>query len=121
MKGPERVSWLKYYIVQPVRGICDVLGERISTMWIKLKGGWYCEYCGKVHSRRVYKYNCLDAKLDTATGSLRDISDEPGKFVCSLGRDAALNEGWKPQNVTIGDKILSDFMSACRTINNRGN
>lgn len=121
MKGPEKVSWLKYYIAQPISNICEALDECISTMRIKLKGGWYCAYCGKIHNRRVYKYNCLDANLDTATGSLRDISDEPGRFVCSLGRDAALHEGWEPQNVTLGDKILSDLMSVGRAFNNRGN
>lgn len=121
MNGPERVSWLKYYIAQPIKSICNALGECVATAWIKLKGGWYCEYCYKVHSRRIYKYNCLDAHLDTAAGSLRDISDEPGRFVCSLGRDAALNEGWKPQNIAIGDKIISDLMTAYRAFNNRGN
>lgn len=121
MNRPERVSWLKYYIAQPIKDIADALGECVATAWIKLKGGWYCEYCHKVHSRRIYKYNCLDAHLDLAAGSLRDISDEPGRFVCSLGRDAALNEGWKPQNIAIGDKIISDLMTAYRAFNNRGN
>lgn len=121
MKGPERESWLKYYIVQPIESICDALGECTSTAWIKLKGGWYCEYCGKIHNRRVYKYKYLDANLDTATGSLRDISDEPGIFVCSLGRDAALHEGWKPKNITLGDKILSGLMTVGRASNSRGN
>ena len=121
MNGPERVSWLKYYIAQPIESICNALGECVSTAWIKLKGGWYCEYCGKIHNRRVYKYNCLDANLDTVTGSLRDISDEPGRFVCSLGRDAALHEGWKPKNITLGDKILSDLMTVGKVFNSRGN
>ena len=121
MKGPDRVSWLKYYIAQPIKSICDALGECISTVWIKLNGGWYCEYCGKIHNRRVYKYNCLDDNLDTTAGSLRDISDEPGRFVCSLGRDAALHEGWKPINITLGGKILSDLMTVRRTLNSRGN
>ena len=121
MKGPKRVSWLRYYIAQPIKGICDALGECVATTWIKLKGGWYCGYCHKVHNRRVYKYNCLDVNLDTATGTLRDISDEPGRFVCSLGRDAALHEGWKLQNTTVGDKILSGIMTAWEIFNNGGN
>ena len=112
MNRPKKVRWLKYYIAQPIEDIAGALDELVSTTRIKLKGGWYCEYCGKVHNRRVYKYNCLDKKLDTAAGSLRDISNEPGRFVCSLGRDAALHEGWKPQYTTLEDKILSNFMSA---------
>lgn len=121
MKGPERVSWLKYYIAQPIKVIADALGECVATAWIKLKGGWYCEYCHKVHNRRVYKYNGLDANLGTAAGTLRDISNEPGRFVCSLGRDAALNEGWKPKNITLGDKVLSDLMTVGKVFNSRGN
>lgn len=121
MKGPERVRWLKYYIAKPIESICNALGECIATTWIKLKGGWYCEYCCKVHNRRVYKYNCLDANLGTATGSLRDISDEPGRFVCSLGRDAALHEGWKPQSIMLEDKLFSDMVTAFRAFINRDN
>ena len=118
---PESRCWFAYYIFDPIRDLCYSFVDLLSTLWIKIKGGWYCEYCGKVHSRRVYKYNCLDANLGTATGSLRDISDEPGRFVCSLGRDAALHEGWKPQNVTLGDQILSDLMAVGRAFNNGGN
>lgn len=121
MKGLKRVSWPKYYIAQPISNICSALGECVATTWIKLKGGWYCEYCGKVHSRRVYKYNCLDTNLSTATGSLRDISDEPGRFVCSLGRDAVLNEDWEPLNIMIGDKIIYNIKAAREAFNNGGN
>ena len=120
MNRPEKVSWLKYYIAQPIKGLCEALNERISTLRIKLKGGWYCEYCGKIHNRRIYKYNCLDANLDTVTGTLRDISDEPGRFVCSLGRDAVFNEDWKPQNIMIGDKIIYSIKTAWEASNNRG-
>ena len=118
---PESRSWFTYYMLDPIMDICNSVRDLLSTLWIKMKGGWYCEYCGKIHNRRIYKYNCLDANLDTATGTLRDISDEPGRFVCSLGRDAALHEDWKPQNVTLGDQILSDLMAVCRAFNNRGN
>ena len=118
---PESRCWFAYYIFDPIRDLCYSFGDLLSTLWIKMKGGWYCEYCGKIHNRRVYKYNCLDANLDTAAGSLRDISDEPGRFVCSLGRDAALHEDWKPKNITLGDKILSDLMTVRRTLNSRGN
>ena len=118
---PESRCWFAYYIFDPIRDLCYSFGDLLSTLWIKMKGGWYCEYCGKIHNRRVYKYNCLDANLDTAAGSLRDISDEPGRFVCSLGRDAALHEDWKPKNITLGDKILSGLMAVGRASNNRGN
>lgn len=114
MKGPEKVSWLKYYIAQPIESICNALGECISTVWIKLKGGWYCEYCHKIHGRRVYKYKLmfLSSGKDVAVSDkyeLIDISDRPDKYVCSLGRDAVLNEGWKPTNITLGDKLHSAF------------
>lgn len=114
MKGPEKVRWLKYYIAQPVEGLFSRLDETISTAWIKLKGGWYCEYCGKIHCRRAYKYKLVfydddSVGISNTAGTLRDTSDESGRFVCSLGRDAVLNEGWKPQSITLGDKIQSSF------------
>lgn len=114
MKGPEKVSWLKYYIAQPIKGICDALGECVATAWIKLKGGWYCEYCHKIHGRRVYKYKLmfLSSGKDVAVSDkyeLIDISDIPDKYVCSLGRGAVLNEGWKPTNITLGGKLHSAF------------
>ena len=118
---PESRCWFAYYIFDPIRDMCYSFGDLLSTLWIKMKGGWYCEYCGKVHNRRVYKYNCLDTNLATATGSLRDISDEPGRFVCSLGRDAVLHEDWEPLNIMIGDKIIYDIKTAWEASNNRGN
>ena len=118
---PESRSWFTYYMLDPIMDICNSVRDLLSTFWIKMKGGWYCEYCGKVHNRRVYKYDCLDTNLDTATGSLRDISDEPGRFVCSLGRDAVFNEDWKPQNIMIGDKIIYDIKTVGRASNNGGN
>lgn len=115
MKGPERVSWLRYYIAQPIISICNALGERISTLWIKMKGGWYCEYCHKVHCRRVYKYQILvmpslsgNITDVSNSGTLRDIADEPYKYVCSLGRDAITNNTWTLQP-TFDDKIQSAF------------
>lgn len=119
MKGPEKVSWLRYYIIQPVEDFFNIIGDTLATTWIKLKGGWYCDYCGKMHCRRVYKYKLLfynDGHVETANiaGTLRDISDESGKFVCSLGRDAVLNEGWKPSSITIGDKLQSGLELAVR-------
>ena len=115
MNGPEKVSWLKYYIAQPIESICNALGDLLSTLWIKMKGGWYCEYCHKVHCRRVYKYKILykpslgGTNVDVSNnGTLRDIADEPHKYVCSLGRDAIMNNTWTPQP-TCGDKIQSAF------------
>ena len=115
MNGPEKVSWLKYYIAQPIESICNALGDLLSTLWIKMKGGCYCEYCHKVHCRRVYKYKILykpslgGTNVDVSNnGTLRDIADEPHKYVCSLGRDAIMNNTWTPQP-TFGDKIQSAF------------
>lgn len=118
---PESRCWFAYYIFDPIRDMCYSFGDLLSTLWIKMKGGWYCEYCGKIHNRRVYKYNCLDAHLDIAAGTLRDISGEHGRFVCSLGRDAALHEGWKPQSIKLEDKLFSDMVTAFRAFINRDN
>ena len=97
MNGPKRVSWLEYYIARPIESIHSVLGGYVSTIWIKLKGGWYCEYCHKIHSRRVYKYSYIDARLGSVAGPLRGNCKKSDKLVCSLGRDAVLHESWKPR------------------------
>lgn len=112
---PESRCWFAYYIFDPIRDLCYSFGDLLSTLWIKMKGGWYCEYCHKVHCRRVYKYQILfkpslgGTNVDVnSNGTLRDIADEPHKYVCSLGRDAITNNTWTPQPA-FGDKIQSAF------------
>lgn len=112
MKKPQKVRWLTYYVGWPIRDFIDILVETAEKTWIRLKGGWYCEYCNKIHGRRVYKYKLmfLSSGKDVAVSDkyeLMDISDRPDKYVCSLGRDAVLNEGWRPTNITLGDKLHS--------------
>lgn len=112
---PEARCWFAYYIFDPIRDLCSSVIDKVATLWIKMKGGWYCEYCHKIHCRRVYKYKLSfsptpgNAKAGISTyGTLRDIADEPHKYVCSLGRDAITNNTWTPQP-TLGDKIQSAF------------
>ena len=31
MNGPDRVSWLKYYIAQPIKSNCSALGDKIQS------------------------------------------------------------------------------------------
>lgn len=113
MKKPEKVGWLTYYVGWPIRDFIDCLVETIEKAWIKLKGGWYCEYCHKIHGRRVYKYklhfNTNGEVYTDDVGTLRDISDEPGRFACSLGCDAARDKAWKPDCITAGDKLLTSL------------
>jgi hypothetical protein len=35
--------------------------------------------------------------------------EKSGHWVCSLGKDAIVNEGWKPDYVSRGDKLQSTF------------
>lgn len=114
MKKPEKVSWLTYYVGWPIRDFINTLSEAVEKARIKFMGGWYCEYCHKVHGRRVYKYKLIfsnngDDVATSDTYTLMDISNEPGKFVCSLGRDAVLNEDWKPTPPALGDMLQSAF------------
>lgn len=114
---PEAKSWIRYYIFGPILDVAGALCDKVATLWIKMKGGWYCEYCHKIHCRRVYKYKLSfspapgNSKASISTyGTLRNVSDEPHKYVCSLGRDAIMNNTWAPQP-TFGDKIQSVFDS----------
>ncbi len=112
---PDSRSWFAYYILDPIMDICNSVRDVLSTLCIKMKGGWCCEYCHKVHCRRVYKYKILykpslgGTNVDVSNnGTLRSIADEPHRYVCSLGRDAITNNTWTPQP-TFGDKIQSTF------------
>ena len=84
----------------------------MGALSIKLIGGWYCEYCHKIHGRRVYKYKLLFTSKSCAAeckGHLSDISNESGRYVCSLGKDQIMEHGWSPTNVTIADHLQSAF------------
>lgn len=101
---PESRCWFTYYILDPIVDMCNSVRDLLSTLLIKMKGGWYCEYCHKVHCRRVYKYKILyksnlgNTKVDVSSnGTLRDIADESHRYVCSLGRDDITNGTWTPQ------------------------
>lgn len=112
---PKSRCWFAYYILDPIVDTYNSIRDLLSTLWIKMKGGWYCEYCSKVHCRRVYKYQILykpnlgGTNVDVNNnGTLRNIADEPHRYVCSLGRDAITNNTWTPQ-LTFGNKIQAAF------------
>jgi hypothetical protein len=110
MKKQLKESWLSYYVATPLANMVDSIKEGLAILSIKLRGGWYCEYCHKIHGRRVYKYKLLFTSKSCAAeckGSLSDISNEYGRYVCSLGKDAIVEEGWKPDYITLGDKLQS--------------
>lgn len=110
MKKPLRESWLRYYVVTPLATMIDSIKEGLAILTIKLVGGWYCEYCHKVHGRRVYKYKLLFTSKSCAAeckGTLSDISNESSKYVCSLGKGQIMEHGWSPDNVTLVDHLQS--------------
>lgn len=113
MKKPLKESWLSYYVAMPLKSALYLLREYLEITMIKLKGGWYCEYCHKTHCRRVYKYKLWFAANGSAyvtqAGTLRPTHEESGRWVCSLGKDAIVDEGWKPDYVSLGDKLQSTF------------
>jgi hypothetical protein len=111
MKKPLKESWLSYYVATPLKSVLCSLKECLETTAIKLKGGWYCEYCHKIHCRRVYKYKLIFAANGSTyvaqAATLRPTHEESSRWVCSLGKDAIVDEGWKPDYVTLGDKLQS--------------
>lgn len=120
MKKPEKVSWLTYYVGWPIRDFIDTLGEAVEKAVekarIKFMGGWYCEYCHKVHSRRIYRYKLLflNSNKDVTVSDKHELIGGGNtdaytydRYVCSLGRDAVLNEGWKPTPPALGDMLQS--------------
>ena len=114
MKKPEKVSWLTYYVGWPIRDFINTLNEAVEKARIKFMGGWYCEYCHKAHGRRVYRYKLLFLDINkgvTVNDKHEQIggSDTSDRYVCSLGRDAILNEDWKPTPPALGDMLQSAF------------
>lgn len=112
MKKPEKVSWLTYYVGWPIRDFINTLSEAVETARIKFMGGWYCEYCHKVHGRRVYRYKLLflNSNKDVTVSDKHELiggSDTSDRYVCSLGRDAILNEDWKPTPPALGAMLQS--------------
>lgn len=112
MKKPEKVSWLTYYVGWPIRDFINTLSEAVEKARIKFMGGWYCEYCHKVHGRRVYRYKLLflNSNEGVTVSDEHELiggSDTSDGYVCSLGRDAVLNEDWKPTPPALGAMLQS--------------
>lgn len=112
MKKSEKVGWLTYYVGWPIRDFINTLSEAVETARIKFMGGWYCEYCHKVHGRRVYRYKLLftNSNKEVTVSDKPELiggSDTPDRYVCSLGRDAVLNEDWKPTPPALGAMLQS--------------
>lgn len=101
--GPEEIGWLRYYVVRPVKDTVSSITEFLASIHIKFVGGWYCEYCRKIHGRRTYKFRMRQMHYDMLSrltvdekGILDDVSRESHRFTCSLGRDAYYDGKWHP-------------------------
>lgn len=115
MKKPITVSWMRYYVLDPLESAWGAVKDFFGEMYIKLIGGWYCEYCQKIHGRRVLKYMLHFTKDDvevSKNGSLRDDFEYHDRFVCSLGHDAIVDGSWKPERPTLA-QALNQLMSSC--------
>lgn len=99
---PDKVPWFGMYIADPLQGVWYAVTRRVTTLYHKLIGAWYCEYCHKYHGRRVYKYKILRTNIDEircGCGSTEPVEPKTvmgmsfgmHRYVCSLGADAIHN------------------------------
>jgi hypothetical protein len=106
-KKPIAVSWMRFYVMVPVRTAWQSVKDFLANLHGKLIGGWYCEYCQKIHSRRVLKYELIfteeDVKISDST--LRNDFKYYDRLVCSLGRDACDSGEWTPVRLSVIDAI----------------
>ena len=103
MKKPLKESWLRYYVATPLTALVDSIKKC-------LVGGWYCEYCHKIHGRRVYKFKLLFTSKSCTVeckGTLSDISKDLDRYVCSLGKDQIMEHGWSPIPISLSDRLQS--------------
>lgn len=106
---------MRYYAISPLQDVWGTVKDWFGVVHIRLIGGWYCEYCQKIHGRRVLKYLLHFTKDGVEvpdTGSLRDDFKYHDRFVCSLGRDAITEGVWKPEKPTLAQS-LNQLLSSC--------
>lgn len=115
MKKPLTVSWMRYYVLDTLENVWDSVKDFFGELHIKLIGGWYCEYCQKIHGRRVLKFKLYFVKegAEISTyGTLKEDYKYSDRLACSLGRDALLANTWKPERPTLA-QALSQLTSSC--------
>jgi hypothetical protein len=96
---PEKDSFIKYYVINPIVNTGEVFVTFIEWCWLKATGAWWCHHCSKWHGRRVRKYLYHDIICDCHID----------RNICSLGRDATLNGDVQPNTDKRGDlKIIED-------------
>lgn len=95
---PESTPFFRYYFIDPIQGFVWELHYALVGFWRWFTDAWYCDYCHKYHGRRVTEYHGRRVTKFTITQmpaqkivntiigqSIEDL------HVCSLGRDAQLN------------------------------
>lgn len=115
MQKPITVSWMRYYVLSPLQDTWGTVKDWFGEVHVRLIGGWYCEYCQKIHGRRVLKYPLFFTKDGVEvpnTGSLRDDYKYYDRLVCSLGRDAHAEGKWNPEKPTLAQS-LNQLLSSC--------
>ena len=108
MQKPITVSWMRYYVLSPLQDMWGTVKDWFGEVHVRLIGGWYCEYCQKIHGRRVLKYMLHFTKDGVEvpdTGSLSNDFKYHDRFVCSLGHDAITEGVWKPERPTLAQAL----------------
>lgn len=118
MRKPITVSWMRYYVLSPLQDMWGTVKDWFGEVHVRLIGGWYCEYCQKVHGRRVLKYKLFFTKDGAEVSKQGTLSEDyrySDRLTCSLGHDALVEGTWKPERPerpTL-DQALSQLLGSC--------
>lgn len=129
-RKPATCSWFRFYVYNPVRSLCCTLGDLIVDAWNVCRGDWYCEYCDKMHGRRVYKHpltilsdgsvavseagTCEATKLTNAATGQPYGDSAPPRLVCSIGKEEILHNGWRPCDISVSERLQSVADTICK-------
>ena len=95
---PLSSAFWRYYVSKHLRPRIKCW---LREMRFRLFGGWYCEYCGKIHNDNTFKFKLLPVYESSSAavsdaGSLSKEYDPLDRFACSLGRDVYKAGKWEP-------------------------
>lgn len=79
---PTKDPFIKYYIIWPIENVIESIIDFFKGIWHKLTGAWWCDHCETYHGRRVHKFTYYN----------HHVKPSQEYYVCSLGRDAILND-----------------------------
>lgn len=108
----KNYSFFDTYIRNPLISVGDglqAIGAHVSNFFVRgyhrLRGSWYCPYCGKSHPRRRVKFALTIKSKDIRIDELRQGQCTEKPCVCFLGYSALVADRWRPKTTSLSDAL----------------